>query len=522
MADTPFLYDVITYPGEVRPQMHPMHLAAIARLHDIPAAPPSRCRFLEVGCGDAASLLPLAMAYPEAQFFGIDLSREAIAHGESYRSRLGLRNLSLELADLTKWQPPGEPFDYVVAHGFYSWVPAVARDALLALCRDRLAPHGVAYISYNALPGCHLRRVLWDTLRFHVREIEEPRERLQQAKALLNFLIAGATGKQADLLKDEAAGLLDRSTHPSALFHDDLANVNDPVSITEFLRHAARFGLQFLAEADYFSMSTEQFPEQVAAVLSGMEDTDVVLKEQYLDYLKLRRFRQTLLCRGGLPRAGSPNPGVLAGLSITSRAEASGQVDLAPGVAVQFKANNGAAGSFSHPVVKAAFMLLKEAYPFPLTFADLESEAHRRVDSVGPGGDAKFDAFFRHACIECFRAGLIDLLAEPPGFARTAGPRPQASPLARLQLAEGRETVTSLKPSVVALETALARELVALLDGTRDRERLLDDLAARVAAHPDSRPAGNEPRPASWWQEQLAPQIESGLAGAARNALLVA
>ena len=60
------------------------------------------------------------------------------------------------------------PFDYVVAHGVYSWVPAGVRDRLLAVCREVLAqPQGVAFISYNTYPGCHMRRMLWDMMKFH-------------------------------------------------------------------------------------------------------------------------------------------------------------------------------------------------------------------------------------------------------------------------------------------------------------------------------------------------------------------
>src|SRR5262245_61868406 len=151
MNETPFLYDVVSYPGLPQPQAHPARLAAIARLHGIPTASPSQCRLLEVGCGEGANLLACALAYPHSTFVGVDLSKSAINRGEAYQQKLGLTNLRLQAADLTAWQPLEGTYDFIIAHGFYSWVPLAVRDALLALCRDWLAPAGIAYISYNAL-----------------------------------------------------------------------------------------------------------------------------------------------------------------------------------------------------------------------------------------------------------------------------------------------------------------------------------------------------------------------------------
>src|SRR5439155_4586267 len=94
-------------------------------------------------------------------------------------------------ADLMEFDPGGEPFDYVIAHGFYSWVPAPVRDRLLAMCGERLAPHGVAYVSYNTLPGFHVRRMLREMMLFHVAGFTDPEQKMRQARAFLKLLVAG-------------------------------------------------------------------------------------------------------------------------------------------------------------------------------------------------------------------------------------------------------------------------------------------------------------------------------------------
>ena len=77
-------------------------------------------------------------------------------------------------------------FDYIVVHGVFSWVPTNVQDHILALCRANLSPSGVAYISYNAYPGGHLREMLREMLHFHIRGLENSKERITQAIARTN------------------------------------------------------------------------------------------------------------------------------------------------------------------------------------------------------------------------------------------------------------------------------------------------------------------------------------------------
>jgi len=45
------------------------------------------------------------------------------------------------------------PFDYLVAHGVYSWVDAENQAALRRFIDRHLKPGGLVYVSYNAMPG---------------------------------------------------------------------------------------------------------------------------------------------------------------------------------------------------------------------------------------------------------------------------------------------------------------------------------------------------------------------------------
>lgn len=522
-----FAYDVLHYPSQVHPQMHPARLAAIARLHGIPAASPADCRLLEVGCGDGLQLIALAMAYPQGRFVGVDMSQAAIARGEAMRKRLDLHNLQLVAADLLAWQPDPAGYDYIVAHGFYSWVPESVRERLLVLCAATLMPAGIAYVSYNALPGGHLRRMLWEMLKHHARDADGPAMQIGRAQEMLAWLaqdVLSGRESYAHSLRIEARDLLER-TDTAVMFHDDLAAINTPFSFADFIAAAQSHGLTFLAEADYFESEDHALADDAArARLAAMAGDDRLAREQYLDFLKGRRFRQTLLCRNDAPLRAEPDPMAALDLQVVADMHAEtedGQpISLAPGVAVRFASSDGAALVTDHPLAKAALLALTAAFPAALDTRALLETARQRCESHD---DADADAaLLAHTLVTGFRMGLLLLLCDGPTFAAAPGEHPQASALVRLQLEAGLDLVTSLRPSMVRLDSRLALELLRLLDGRRDRTTILDDLAVRMAALPVPDDAGGETfRDIGWWRQQLATTLDDGLRQTARMGLLV-
>ena len=112
---------------------------------------------LEVGCNDGSNLIPMAVSLPAARFVGCDLSPRALDAGRRTIDALGLANITLVEGDLAALAPAHGEFDFIVAHGVYSWVPPEVRDALFALAAQRLAPDGILYASFNVLPGWRVR-----------------------------------------------------------------------------------------------------------------------------------------------------------------------------------------------------------------------------------------------------------------------------------------------------------------------------------------------------------------------------
>jgi hypothetical protein len=484
----PSAYDVVDYPSWALPQAHPGHLYAVARMFGLGATPPDRCRYLEVACGDATHLIACALGLPDARFVGIDSSPAAIGRGKQLAEELGLGNVSLSVADLTTWRTPEGAFDYAVAHGVYSWVPRPVRDGLLALLARALPRNGVGYVSYNTYPGGYVRRMMREIMQFHTAGSDAPAEKMRKAVEVARFLSAG---RPADQPGDAALALLEpelkaltNGYDPRLLYHDDLGAVNDPVYFHEFAAHAAQFGLRFVAESRQHLMEIRGFPPAVAEPLKHMAARDVVQKEQYLDFLRLRRFRETLLSPDPAAPRGDPDPARIGGLAVSGDPKPEADpVELAPGAAVTFRTGKGASLRTESDVVKAALLELGERWPARLPFGDLLWAAANKLGRKPTPDDTNTLA---SVLTTVWMGGMVELHGHRPSYAATASERPVSSPLARRQLRAGTETITLFHTNI-QFEDVVSRGVVLLLDGTRDLDRLTADLLD--AFPPGQRPA---------------------------------
>ena len=242
-------YDAVAYPGFPYPDTHPDHLAAMAILHGLSPASVERCRVLEIACNEGANLIPMAYAIPKSEFIGFDLAGLPVERGQQRIRALGLANIRLFQGDVLEAGAELGQFDYIIAHGIYSWVPEPVRNRLLALCRELLTPHGVAFVSYAALPGGHLRNMLREMMLYGVQDIDDPEQKAAAAFACLRFVMNAR--KPGDpfraLIEDQLKSFEKRS--PQAVFHDELSDVYHPLLFTEFIEHARSHSLQYLCEA---------------------------------------------------------------------------------------------------------------------------------------------------------------------------------------------------------------------------------------------------------------------------------
>jgi methyltransferase-like protein/predicted O-methyltransferase YrrM len=468
-------YDEVPYPSALYPHTHPDRLSAMATLFGLKTAPVEDCRVLELGCGDGANLIAMAYGLPRSRFIGIDLAARPIASGQEIIKELGLDNITLRQLDLMQLPAELGPFDFIIAHGLYSWVPEAVRDRLLALCEALLADDGVVYVSYNAYPGCHFREMAAGMMRYHAAMFPDPAEKIRQARALLKFL---ADSKEEPepyhlALKRELHQVL--TSPDSALFHDHLSAVNQPIYFYEFIEHAARHDLQYLSEANLWAMHVGSYPPSISLLLN-FDSADVIAREQYNDFVECRPFRRTLLCHSGVRVDRSLSSERLFGLRFAADIRSSAAMpDLRSQSLETFKGPAGAELETSHPLIKAAFTELGLTWPQSIGFSDLTTAAQNRLvmnqlNRDAPTDDARQE--LAQALLQAHLAGCVEIHAHKAPFVTAVSERPVASALARLQ---GRTTlsVSTLRHEVLGIEDSLTRQVLLLLDGTRDRAALL-------------------------------------------------
>jgi hypothetical protein len=259
--------------------------------------------FCELACGRGLTAAVLAATHRDGQFHAVDLMPEHIAFARRLVERAGVGNLALHTADFAAAAQLGLPrFQYIVAHGVYSWIDAQARADLRRFIDRHLAPGGLVYLSYNAMPGWapdlpfkHL------VATFAQRAPGDSIERFAAAEAALRRL--SAAGMPALRINPEVMRSLARQRKrlPAAYFaHEYLAPAWQPLYVTEARVELATIGLRPVGSAtlvDNFDSFVLRAAQRDA--LAEIDDGD--LRELVRDYMLMQRFRRDVFCRDALP-----------------------------------------------------------------------------------------------------------------------------------------------------------------------------------------------------------------------------
>ncbi|RPI81376.1 MAG: methyltransferase domain-containing protein [Chloroflexi bacterium] len=488
-------YDQVPYPGLSHSHTHPDSLATIGRLLGLQPAPVEKCRVLELGCATGSNVIPMASSLTESNFTGIDLSARQIAEGQKWIYELGLKNISLRQMDILDITPELGRFDYIIAHGVYSWVPENVREKLLSVCRQILAENGIAFISYNTYPGWHIIKVARDLMRYYSRNISDPIERVTEARSALHFFSGASPAEKSgyfSLLKsyDEFINFSENGASPktdSALLHDELEEINQPFYFHEFIEQAEKHGLQYLG--DFEHAVEEKLPKDALEVLRK-KATGLIDLEQSCDFLVNRTFRKTLLVHKETSISRKLTPAKAKEFFIASHAKPAAEgFDLHSKTVVQFTDRNGSALSTDHPVSKAALLCLAEIWPRSMAFDELLSAARNQLNGSTPAqngaNENTWDTDANVLAANLLRAygyssELVELHVFQPRIAAHAGEYPTAIPTARYQALDG-ESVTNLRHERISLD-GFDRFILQYLDGSSNRDRIIDALINGPAA----------------------------------------
>ncbi len=442
-------------------ETHPEHLFALGILFGVRERLPAQFRVLEIGTATGGNILPMAARYPESWFVGIDRAESSLSVARKVAQRAELGNVDLQLTDLRDFEDEPSSFDLIVCHGVYSWIPEEARAALRRIVRRHLAPQGMAYISFNTLPGWHLRGALRDMLRREVRGIESQAERVSKARAFLEFL--GTNFPSDDSSRHWLLNELEilRQMSRDYLLGEHLVEYNRAEYFEDFARDIAEDGLEFVTDAHVPLVFPDRLGEEVASTIRA-RSRGVVQIQQALDHLELRCFRRAVMCRDDAALQRHVSASRIELLTVASHLEPeSAEPDLAEGVEVGFKGRTGVIAT-DQAFLKAALIALAGVGARGMTFDRLTFEIARRLGRDELGADER--ARGARNLLGLYTKGAIELLAAERPVALSISERPRVFSFARRQASDGLPFCTSLRHEAIQTDS-FDRAFLSRLDG---------------------------------------------------------
>jgi methyltransferase-like protein len=402
----------------------------------------------------------------ESDYIHKGYSRVQIEDGQQLVDALRLTNVELRHADMMQVDASWGEFDFVLCHGVYSWVPPQMQEKILSIAGQQLTPDGIAYVSYNAFPGWHMRGIVREMMRFHALRFSNPYQQISEARRVLDLVSKHASGaKDAaynQLIKQEADLLA--KCDDSYIFHEHLEAYCEPLYFHEFIGRAREHGLDYLGEPCLGTMAPTNFGTEAHKALKSLA-RDAIELEQFMDFFSNRTFRKTLLHRAGR----KPNYELQPSLVWPMYVSGSGRVkeppvDYAKGVQTTFLSRTGNPVTTPLPLLKAAIVELTEHWPAAISFEELLTGSCRRLGVEIT--DHERTQLGRAILLVLTSSDMIEVFVEPSKFSLTPGEKPLASALAREQAKSG-PLITTCRHEVARLAPAEQRVIQAL-DGTNN------------------------------------------------------
>ena len=298
------IYADLGYLSQPFPYASAPYLESYARLLGLSPAPASTARILEIGSSYGGNLISQALFYPQATFTGIEIAPTQVSVGKTYIDQLGITNLDLLEGDVNESHQHLGTYDYIIAHGFYSWVDEDTKDNFLRLCKEHLAENGILYMSYNTYPGWHKMDSIRALLEFANKGIDtlNHREKVRHGKTVSSKL--GALMLEYDTVKSQQASFLQslRQTlqkQDCYVGHDHLEPVNTPAYFHQCMDHMAEHGFTYLCDCDLNLSFPDVYDETLRTKLEELAPHDPLAREQYIDFMLNTAFRKSLFTHKG-------------------------------------------------------------------------------------------------------------------------------------------------------------------------------------------------------------------------------
>lgn len=303
MSDWSSGYNVdIGYTYGFYKELSPSWMNYVANVQGYVSPSGDKLRYLELGCGYGFGLILLAAVHPDYEFLGIDFNPVHVAHGRKLAKQSGLTNIKFEEADFVKvakeWPAEWGTFDYVVAHGIYTWLDSHVRDALVTTIEHATSPGSLVYLSYNTMPGWlsslpvqHLLRLWQRTEKLEsVAAIRNGTKRLKgllDAKSAMTVALPRMQRRLEDMDSKEI----------NYLVHEYLHDGWKPVWFNEMMEALSKAKLDYVGTASVGNLVVEKIlPKSWMELLSQFDDP--IIRQVMIDVLVNQNFRKDIFARG--------------------------------------------------------------------------------------------------------------------------------------------------------------------------------------------------------------------------------
>ena len=296
------IYKELGYKSYPFPFTTPAYLEAYGTLVGLKPPIAKTARVLELGATYGGNIISQAVHYPEATFVGIELSQDQVEKGNKIISDAKLDNVSLLQGDILNFDESLGGFDYIIAHGFYSWISDEMKDKLLDIISHHLADNGIAYVSFNTYPGWHTMEEVRQLMLFANRGYDELTHKEKVLRGKTVGSLVGAQILNYDNLKERNSKFLGalRSVMQKDDYyvgHDHLEPHNDPCYFYQFNDHLKAHNLSYVCDADLTLSMVRTYDESIADKLEKLAPNSQADQEQYLDFMLDTTFRKSIICK---------------------------------------------------------------------------------------------------------------------------------------------------------------------------------------------------------------------------------
>ena len=296
------IYKELGYKSYPFPFTTPAYLEAYGTLVGLKPPTAKMARVLELGATYGGNIISQAAHNPEATFVGIELSQDQVEKGNKIIGDAKLDNVSLVQGDILNFDESMGTFDYIIAHGFYSWISDEMKDKLLDIISNHLADNGIAYVSYNTYPGWHTMEEVRQLMLFANRGHDESTHKEKVLRGKTVGSLVGAQILNYDNLKERNSKFLSalRSVMQKDDYyvgHDHLEPHNDPCYLYQFNDHLKANNLAYVGDADLTLSMVRTYDESIADKLEQLAPNSQVDQEQYLDFMLDTTFRKSIICK---------------------------------------------------------------------------------------------------------------------------------------------------------------------------------------------------------------------------------